>query len=72
MKVGPNGSFSFSGSAIKNGIDQEYTVHVSGKALSPTTIAGSMTYQKTKGNGPACKTTTKFRATRTGKARRPA
>jgi hypothetical protein len=72
MKVGPNGSFSFSGSAIKNGIYQEYSVHVTGKAVSPTTIAGSMTYEKTKGNGPACKTTTKFRATRTGKARRPA
>jgi hypothetical protein len=28
-----------------------------------------MTYQKTAGNGPACKTTTKFRAKRTGPAR---
>jgi hypothetical protein len=34
-----------------------------------TVIAGSMAYQKTSGNGPDCKTTTKFRAKRTGPAR---
>jgi hypothetical protein len=72
MKVGANGAFSFSGEAIKNGIDQEYSVSVTGKAVSRTAIAGSMTYQKTKGNGPSCRTTTKFRVTRTGKARHPA
>jgi hypothetical protein len=72
MRIGPNGSFGFGGTGIKNGIDQEYSVSVSGKAVSRTVIAGSMTYEKTKGNGPACKTTTKFRATRNGKARRSA
>jgi hypothetical protein len=72
MKVGANGAFSFGGEAIKNGIGQEYTVSVHGKAVSRTAIAGSMTYRKTKGNGPPCRTTTKFRVTRTGKARRPA
>lgn len=72
MKVGSSGAFSFSGAGIKNGIDQEYTVNVTGKAVSRTAIAGSMTYEKTKGNGPSCRTTTKFRVTRTGKARHPA
>jgi hypothetical protein len=69
MKIGTNGGFSFSGAGIKNGILQEYTVKVNGHALSRTVIAGSMTYQKTGGNGPACKTTTKFRAKRTGPVR---
>ena len=69
MKIGPKGGFSFSGKGIKNGILQEYSVRVSGKAVSRTVIAGSMTYQKTAGNGPACTTTTKFRAKRTGPAR---
>ncbi len=69
MKIGASGRFSFHGTAIKNGIGQEYTVSVRGKAVSRTTIAGSMTYQKTAGNGPACTTTTKFRAKRTGQAR---
>ncbi len=68
MKVGANGAFSFRGSGIKNGILQEYSVRVSGKALSRTVIAGSMTYEKTGGNGPACSVTTKFRAKRTGPA----
>lgn len=68
MKVGAGGAFSFSGTGIKNGILQEYTVTVRGKALSRSVIAGSMTYEKTAGNGPACKTTTKFRAKRTGPA----
>lgn len=52
MKIGANGGFSFTGTGIKNGILQEYTVKVSGKAVSRTVIAGSMTYQKTAGNGP--------------------
>jgi len=69
MRVGANGSFSFEGTGIKNGIDQEYTVRVTGEAVSQTVIKGSMTYQKTAGNGPACKTTTKFRAKRTGPPR---
>jgi hypothetical protein len=69
MKIGGNGAFSFTGTGIKNGISQEYSVKVSGHAVSRTVIAGSMTYQKTAGNGPACKTTTKFRAKRTGPAR---
>ena len=69
MKIGANGAFSFTGAGIKNGILQEYSVKVSGKAVSRTVIAGSMTYEKTKGNGPACQTTTKFRAKRTGPAR---
>jgi hypothetical protein len=69
MRIGANGAFSFSGTGIKNGILHEYTVKVSGHALSRTVIAGTMTYQKTSGNGPACKTTTKFRAKRTGPAR---
>jgi hypothetical protein len=69
IKIGANGAFSFSGAGIKNGILQEYSVKVSGHAVSRTVIAGSMTYQKTSGNGPACKTTTKFRAKRNGPAR---
>lgn len=69
MKIGANGGFSFSGTGIKNGILHEYSVKVSGKAVSRTVIAGSMTYQKTSGNGPACKATTKFRAKRNGPAR---
>jgi hypothetical protein len=39
---------------------------VRGHAVSRKVIAGSMTYEKTAGNGPACQTTTKFRARRTG------
>jgi hypothetical protein len=69
MRVGADGAFSFKGTGIENGILHEYTVRVSGHALSRTVIAGTMTYQKTSGNGPACKTTTKFRARRTGPAR---
>ena len=69
MRVGANGSFSFEGTGIKNGINQEYTVRVTGEAVSATVIKGSMTYQKTAGNGPACKTTTKFRAKRNGPPR---
>jgi len=44
-------------------------VSIRGKAVSRTAIAGSMSYQKTSGNGPACTTTMKFRARRTGAAR---
>ena len=69
MKIGASGRFSFSGTAIENGIRQVFTVKVSGRAVSRTTIAGSMTYQKTAGNGPACTKTTKFRAKRNGPAR---
>ncbi len=69
MKVGANGSFSFEGGGIKNGIDQEYTVHVTGKTAERNVITGKMTYTKTAGNGPNCSVTTKFRAKRTGKAR---
>jgi hypothetical protein len=69
MKVRTSGRFSFSGTGIQNGIDQEFTVNVRGRAVSRTTIAGSMTYEKTLGNGPPCTTTTKFRAKRTARAR---
>jgi hypothetical protein len=69
MKIRASGRFSFSGTAIENGINHEYTVSVRGRTVSRTTIAGSMTYEKTAGNGPPCTTTTKFRAKRTGKAR---
>jgi hypothetical protein len=69
MRIGANGAFSFTGTGIKDGILHDYSVKVSGKAVSRIVIAGSMTYQKTSGNGPACKTTTKFRAKRTGPAR---
>jgi hypothetical protein len=69
MKIRPSGRFSFHGTAIKNGILQEYTVSVGGKAVSRTAITGSMTYEKTAGNGPPCKVTTKFRAKRNGPAR---
>jgi hypothetical protein len=69
MKVGPNGAFSYTAKGIKDAISREYSVSVRGKAVSRTVIAGSMTYEKTKGNGPHCKTTTKFRVTRTGEAR---
>jgi hypothetical protein len=66
MKVG-TGDFSYSGAGIKNGIDQEFTVNVRGKVRTSSKIRGTMTYEKTKGNGPACKTTTKFSAKRTRK-----
>ena len=69
MKIGANGAFSFTGTGIQNGILQEYTVKVRGHAVSRKVIAGSMTYEKTAGNGPACQTTTKFRARRTGPPR---
>ncbi len=65
MKVRGNGRFSFSGTAV-NGIDHEYSVTVTGRTVSRTVVRGSMTYRKTSGNGPACTTTTKFRAKRTG------
>jgi hypothetical protein len=68
MKVG-TGDFSYNGAGIKNGIDQEFTVSVRGKVRAASKITGTMTYEKTKGNGPACKTTTKFSAKRTGKPR---
>jgi hypothetical protein len=68
MRIGANG-FSFAGTGLVNGIGQEYTVRVRGKAVSRTAIRGSMTYEKTAGNGPPCKTRTKFHAKRTGPAR---
>jgi hypothetical protein len=69
IKIRRHGRFSFRGTAIKNSINQEYSVKVRGRAISRTTISGSMTYEKTAGNGPPCTTTTKFRAKRTGRAR---
>src|SRR5215218_7875576 len=60
MKVRSSGRFSFSGIGLQNGIGQEFTVNVRARALSRTTIAGSMTYEKTMGNWPPCKTTTRF------------
>jgi hypothetical protein len=69
MTVGANGRFSFTGSGLENGIGQEYTVHVTGRAVSRTVIKGSMSYEKTAGNGPHCATTTSFRAKRTGRPR---
>lgn len=68
MKIGA-GAFSFTGHEIENAIDQVYSVKVSGTVASEKVIKGSMTYEKTGGNGPHCRVTTKFRATRTGKAR---
>jgi hypothetical protein len=68
MKIG-TGSFSFTGHEIENENYQEYSVRVSGTVVSERVIKGSMTYEKTKGNGPHCRVTTRFRATRTGRAR---
>ncbi len=68
MRVG-TGGFSFTGSGIENGIRQIYSVKVAGTVVSERVIRGSMTYEKTGGNGPYCKVTTRFRATRTGRAR---
>jgi hypothetical protein len=44
MRIGANGAFSFAGTGIKNGILHEYSVKMSGKAVSRTAIAGSITY----------------------------
>ena len=68
MKIG-TGSFSYTGHEVENEIGQFYSVQVRGTVVSEKAIKGSMTYEKTGGNGPHCRVTTKFRATRTGKAR---
>ena len=63
-----NGDFSFTSNAVKDLNSQEWSVRITGKAISRTVVKGSMTYKKTKGNA-RCETTTKFRV-RTGKVRR--